>query len=784
MIKHNLKVSLRNFSRYKTSFLINLSGLVGGLIAVLFIYTWVDHELSIDKFHSDEDRIFRLVSDNAGSETLLNSSPRFAHQLADAIPEIELLVNSSWSSLESSLIVEDEVFSSIGEFGTDDFFELFSYPLLNGQTQSVLEKPNAIVLSESIAMKLFNSLDVVGKRLEWRWFRHTEQVEVAGVFKTLPDNSSSQFDYVLSFDIFKRRFKERIDRGNRLGRTYIKLNKGADVNTVNEKIAAYTKINYPDFSLRPAFLINYSDYYLRSNYENGQPVGGRITMVRLFIGIGLLILVIACVNFMNLSTARASLRTKEIGVRKVMGAMKKSLIQQFLVESTLISFFAGIIALIFLIVLFPAFEQIVGKSIPLPINGQFALSFLGIILVTGLLSGSYPAFYLSGFRPLYVLKGHLSHSTKGEWFRKALIIFQFSISLVLTSAVLVVYHQMQYIQTKSLGYNKEHIISFLTNNMNREKQQAFLAEARKIQGVEKASGITHALFGGQIAGSNISWLGKDPDQTTWFEWGYADMNMLELLEIKTTQGRFFSSDFGDERSKVVINEVTKELMGMSNPIGAKFSINETSYEIIGVTENFHFQSLHNEIAPTFFLLSSGYNMKLAIRIHPERKQETIQQITELYAKFNPGFPFEYTFHDEEYQQKYVNEQKISALSKYAAGLAIFITCLGFFGLISFITERKSKEMGIRKVLGASSNSLIAVLSRDFVLPILISAGIGVITAVFTMEYWLDGFAYRITLEWRFFASAISIMLLMTLITSSTTIIKILNANPVDSLKEE
>ena len=750
MMIHNLKVSIRNFKRHKTSFFINLLGLIGGLITTFFIYIWVDHELSVDKFHEDGDRIFRLVNDNAGSETLLNSSPIFTKRLAGAIPEIELLVNSSWSSLESSLIVNDEVFSSVGEFGSEGFFELFSYPFLSGTGETVLDKPNAIVLSESMALKLFKTSDVVGETLEWRWYNSAADVVVTGVFKDLPAISSEQFDYVLSFDIFERKYKERIERGSRLGRTYLKLSESAQVEEVNKKISEFVYANYPDFTLRPAFLISYSHYYLYDHYENGQPVGGRMSLVQLFVVIGALILIIACVNFMNLSTARATLRTKEIGVRKVMGAGRNSLIQQYLIESCLLSLFAGLIAVLLLLLLFPFFEQVTGQASSIHFTSGLVMAFVGIVLITGLLSGSYPAFYLSGFQPLSVLKGLFISTKKDQWFRKGLVVFQFSISLILISSVLVIYQQMQFIQSKNLGYSDDHILNFRTNNMNRERQQAFLSEARRIQGVEKASGITHALFGGQIAGSNINWQGKDPEKVIWFEWGYADYDMLELLEIDAIQGRFFSKEYGNERSKVVINEATKRLIGLENPVGEKLSVGETDYEIIGVAENFHFQSLHEQIKPTFFRLSSGYSMKLALKIKSENLTETVDEITDLYAEFNPGFPFEYSFHDQEKHEMYLSEQKVTVLSKYAAGLAVFISCLGLLALVSFVAERKTKEMGVRKVLGASSRSLISILSKDFMSPILFASVLGVFVSAYAMEYWLNSFAYRIDLEWWFF----------------------------------
>ncbi|MEM9897673.1 MAG: ABC transporter permease, partial [Bacteroidota bacterium] len=540
MLKHNIKIAVRNFKRYKASFFVNLSGLVAGLVAALFIYLWVAHELRVDKFHENDDHIYRLVSDNGGNATLLNTSSRFANQLMEEIPEIESVVNSSWAQLRSSLILDEKVYSSTGEFMTEAFFDVFTYPLINGRPQNVLEKPNAIVLSKSMALKIFNSTDVVGKELEWRWFQNAENVEVTGVYEDPSNTSSAQFDYVLSFQIFENIYRERIERGSRSSRSFVQLSEGADVHFVNQKIADYTKITFPEYTGRPYFLIGYSDYYLNGLYENGRSAGGRIELVRLFIIIGMLILVIACANFMNLSTARAALRTKEIGVRKVMGAQRKSLIHQYLTESCLLSLFAGLFAAALVFLLFPSFKQLTGQALEIKVEIQLIVAFLGIIFLTGFFSGSYPALYLSSFKPLNVLKGQLTASAKDQWFRKGLVVFQFGVSLILIISVIVVYKQMDFIQSKSLGYNKEHILNFDTNNMDREKQQAFLSEVRKLKGVNKASGIIFTLFGGQISSGNVSWQGKDPEQSVWFEWGYIDYDMLELLEVNPVQGRFFS----------------------------------------------------------------------------------------------------------------------------------------------------------------------------------------------------------------------------------------------------
>lgn len=784
MFKHNIKVSVRSFRRYKISFFVNLLGLLGGLVTALFIYLWVHQEVSMDKFHANSDQLYRLVSDVSGNETLLNTSPKYANQLAKEIPEIELLVNSSWGSLESFLIVDENVHSTTGEFGGEGFFQLFSYPLIHGNRSSVLKQPNSIALSESTAMRLFNRLDVIGTTLEWRWYSFEEEIVITGIYEDPPSTSSAHFDYVLSFDVFEQYFSERIARGNRNGRTFLKLTKKADLQAVNNKINDYSKNNYPESNLRAPFLISYSDYYLHNTYKNGQPTGGRIALVRLFAIIGMLILVIACVNFMNLSTARAALRTKEIGVRKVLGAQRKSLILQYLTESCLISFLAGLTAIGCIALLFTFFQQLTGRELTIDISFELLLTFFGITLITGLLSGSYPALYLSGFKPLRVLKGQLSTSIKDQWFRKGLVVFQFGVSLILIISVLVIYRQMNFIQTKNLGYTNEEILNFDTKGMSGEKQRALLTEARKLPGVVKASSISHALFGAQKSSANITWDGKDPDQEVWFEWGYVGYDMLELLEIEMLQGRPFSIDFGNEQTKVVINETTKKLMEVKNPIGKKLTVGDTEYEVIGVTHDFNFQSLHESIKPTFFVLKNNWSMKLAMRVEPENMSETILQIEKLYAQFNPGYSFGYTFHDQDQKKMYRTEEQMIVLSKYAAGLAIFISCLGLFGLISFVAERKSKEMGIRKILGASSSSLTATLSKDFVSPILVAGVIGLALSIFVMDHWLDEFAYRITMEWWLFAAPLALMLLLAMITSSTQIIRALFVNPINSLRDE
>ncbi len=783
MLQHHIKTSIRSFGRHKTSFFVNYIGLIGGLLTMLFIYLWVDHEMKVDQFHEDGERICRLIN-NGEAATLLNTSPRFAKELKEVIPEIEMMVNSSWGPVESSLAVGESFYSVTGEFGSKDFFNLFSYPLLNGNKEQALDKPNSILLSESTALRLFGKTNVVGKSIDWRWFSFVEPVEVSGVYRDLPKTSSSQFDYVLSFQVFEKRFKSRIDRGNANGRTFIKLSKGANIAAVNQKISDYTKKAYPEYQGKPAFLINYGDYYLNNVYSEGKPSGGRIQMVKLFGAIGVLVLIIACINFMNLSTARASLRVKDIGIRKVLGARRKALIAQFLTEACLISLFAGLTAILLLFLLLPQFKHEFGHHIELSFSIQLILAFLAIIFFTGFVSGSYPAFYLSRFNPLNILKGHFKTSSQDLWIRNGLVAFQFAVSLILIVSVLVIYQQMEFIQNKSLGYNSEYIINFETRGLNREKQKAFLNEAKILPGVTYASGISHALFGAQKSGANINWTGKNPDEQIWFEWGFVNYDMLELLEIPILEGRYFSKQFGNENSKVVINKATKDLLGFKSPIGEKITVGETEYEIIGVSNDFHFQSLHEKIKPTFFLLNESWSMKLALKLKANNLPETLREVDKLYASFDPGFLFEYSFLDQDHMRMYETEKRVTTLAKFAAFLAIMISILGLFGLVSFIIERRAKEMGIRRILGATPVAVFIALTSNFIKPLLFAIIVGVITSLYFIKQWLQGFAYQIELKWWYFAMAVATMILLSLATSISQILKVIFTNPVNALRDE
>ena len=783
MFQHSLLLSYRSFLRYKGTFLINLAGLASGLACFMLIALWVQDELRIDKFHEHDEQLYRLVSDSHSNETLLNTSSIVANELAGNLPEIESLVHSSWGALKSSLGNHQNHLAFTGEFASPGFFKMFTYPLVHGRPGDVLIKPNSIVVSEETALKLFHTTDVVGKTLEWRWFSWMEEATITGVFKDVPANSSMKFDYVLSYNIFEAHFKERIERGNYNTRTYLKLAEGTDAEELNAKMSAYMQEHHPDRSWVP-FVIPYSSYHLYNTYENQKASGGRIVYVRLLSVAAILILVIACINFMNLSTARASRRMKEIGIKKVFGASRKVLVFQYMVEAVSMSTLAGIGSLLLVLLFLPQFNALTGKQLTLLPSIELAAVFIGVILITGLLSGSYPALYLSSFRPAAVLKGKLTAGFGEKWLRSGLVIFQFGVALILIASVLVVHKQLVFIESKDLGYDQSSIILFNTNGLVAEKQETFLAEVEKLPGVVGASSMSHALVGGQASTNAVQWEGYDPEHLVWFEHGTVNYGMLEMLGIEMAAGRTFSEEYGSEDTKVIINETALKRMELKDPIGKSLTISGTGYQVIGVMKDFHFESLHEPVKPVFLRLTSRWALKIAVRLEPGTENETLAGIEELYRSFQTGFPFEYTFLDQDNQAKYAAEAKIAGLSSYFAGIAIIISCLGLLGLAAYATERRIKEIGIRKVLGSGMPAVVWLLVKDLTKTVAVAIGIGLPLSYWLTKDWLETFAYRIELQWWYFLGAGAVILSVAWLTVSFLTIKAANGNPVQCLRNE
>jgi hypothetical protein len=566
---------------------------------------------------------------------------------------------------------------------------------------------------------------------------------------------------------------------------FVLLKKGTDIQNFNKRIARVIAENSGD-STRSAFAVPFSDNYLFYTFSHGSQVGGKIVYVKLFSVIAIFILAIACINFMNLSTAKASRRMKEVGIKKVVGAGRFQLIFQFLTESIIFSALAMILAFGVAWLLLPAFNHLTGKEISLNPNVTLVLTLMAITLFTGLLSGSYPALYLSGFKPISILKGTLQTSVAELFSRKGLVVFQFTLSALLIISVLVVYRQIQFIQQTDPGYNKENVVRFNSEGKVLSSEDAFIDDLKKIPGVVNACYTWHDMIGRNYGDYGLSWDGKDPNERDYVEGFGGSYGFIETMGMQIVAGRGYSKNFGDEGSRIVLNESAVKLMKLKNPVGQTIWYNGHPRQIIGVVKDFHFESLHEPVKPCFISLEAQGNIwhKMMVRISAGEQAATLSAIEKLYASYNPGFPFEYGFLDEAYQKQYLTESRVGILSRYFAGLAILISCLGLFGLATFTAQKRQKEIGIRKVVGASVNNIVFMLSKDFLKLVLLAVVVAFPLAWWLMTEWLEGFVYRTTIGVEVFLFTGASVLFVTLLTISVQAIKAALANPVTSLRSE
>jgi len=791
MLRHNLIIIFRGMRRFKRTFLINLVGLSTGLACALLIYLWVNDELSVDKFHAKDERLYQImtnVQDNGGLSTMVDTPGPLAQMLTDEIPEIEyatIVAPPNWRGFDGFILTADEQNIKVtGEYATKDYFNMFSYELIQGDAGQVLADKNSIVISDELAMTLFNSTqNVVGKTIE---LNHERECLVSGVFKKIPTTSSVRFDFVMPFDAYLDAAPWYKDWDNWGPHTYVVLREGTDVAAFNTKIKDFFQVKLGGDENSPKLLATrYSNNYLHGNFENGVQSGGRIAYVKLFSAIGLFILVIACINFMNLSTAKAGVRIKEIGVKKTLGAGRKRIAFQFIGESLFMTLLSLLAAVLLVSLALPQFNIITGKELSFVVSPQLVAVLAGITITTGLVAGSYPAIFLSGFNPITILKGRVKSSAGEIWIRKGLVAFQFALSIVLIVSVLVVYKQIEFVQNTNLGYNKDNVIYFDVEGRVKENAETFLSELKRIPGIQNAASTTSDMTGHSWS-VGLNWEGKTTDDNPRAELMAVNPDFLGTLGLEIKEGRFFSRDFGNDTTRVVINEAAARIMGFDNAIG-KHVKGIGSLEIVGVVKDFHLESFHEEVKPQLFVLHRSRFAPPSLimaRIEAGREKETLERLDSFYKTYNPGFPLDYTFLDDDYQALYAAEQRVSTLSKYFAGLAILISCLGLFGLAAFTAQRRIKEIGIRKIMGSSVFGIVQLLSGDFTKTVFIAIMVALPISYLIARKWLSGFAYRIDLEWWFFAGAGVLALLIAWITVGLQTLKAAQVNPTACLKDE
>lgn len=806
MLKQNLKLFFRNISKHKSTSLINVIGMSTGLACALFITIWVIDELEVDRFHEKGDRLVQLLQNLPtpnGIETDDVTQGPLAEALANEFPEVEQSVSvldNTWFEGEKFLLTDggDKIFSADNQFASSNYFSIFSYPLLHGNPDQVLANTNGVVISEEMARKLFQTTEAMGKTVEWIHDEYGGTYMVSGVFKEIPKNSTAQFDAVFNMEVFLSENDDLTEWNNSDLKTFAVLKQNASLGSFNTKIKDFLKTKNKNL-LETYFAQVYGDRYLHGNYENGLVSGGRIQYVYLFSLIALLILIIACVNFINMATAKASTRIKEIGVKKSVGAKRKSLILQFTAESLVTACISMILALLIVIFLIPQFNAIAGKELVLDLDISLIVGILSITFCTGVVAGIYPALYLSSLSALNGLKGKLPKKSGGHFIRKGLVVFQFVISVVLIASVFIVYKQMDFIKDKNLGFNKEQIIWFssgvLESNMNEadgdggmsvEQIESFLQTLKNTPGVVNASNFRHTMMADFGTTTGVNWPEKSEGLEAQFAQISGGYDFIETMQMKLKQGRLFSRSFKTEKGKIIFNETAIQQMGMKDPIGKVISLWGEDKEIVGVVEDFHVDKLYNKVMPVFMQLdNNNFASNIMVRMEPGTEIATIQRVRQAYQDyFIKGMPFDFRFLDENYQVLYEGEKRVATLSKYFAGLAILISCLGLFGLAIFTAERRRKEIGIRKVLGQSASQVMIMLSGEFAKLVLVSVVIALPIAYLLANNWLSSFAYRIPLEIWYFLGAGLIAFLVAMFTVGSQAFGAASRNPISALREE
>ncbi|UCE42564.1 MAG: ABC transporter permease [Candidatus Aminicenantes bacterium] len=795
-----VKVAMRRIKREKGYTSVNTAGLAIGMACTILIFLWVQHQRSFDRFHENRDKICRVYYTNEAFEGSAIYLPGpLTDYLKNNYPEI--IGATNYKHWKRKVAVGDKSYLSTGSYVDPSFFAMFTFPFIKGNPQTALDNPNSIVITEDLAAKFFGDDDPLGKTISYYVFSQKIDLEVTGVIQNVPQNSHLQFDFLIPYEIGYDWMKTW---NNNSGWIYVMLNPNSSYRELGEKISGVLQIHRPESAdvlhLQPLEKIHLF-----------APRGvGQIVYVYIFSIMALIVLMIACVNFMNLSTARSEKRCKEIGIKKIVGSSRAQLIRQFLTESIVMAFMALMIALLLVQVVLPSINAMLGTQLELNLTVKFILALMAIVLFTGIIAGSYPAFYLSAIRPVAIIKGQVSFrsifkstakgktsdSIKGASLRKILVVTQFTLSIFFVICVVVIHQQLDYIRNRDLGFDKDHIV--VVESMGELKQRNQIVKNELLQFPE-IQGVTYGAyspFDWESAASTIamSWTGK----TTELEFGigenYVDYDYASTLGLEMVQGRFLSDDFPTDASEgCIINEAAVKAMDMENPIGKKIiwhpgTQRESSRTIVGVVRDFNTQSLHREIKPFVLMpiepMSQGMSNYLYIKLGSETISKSISLIGAKIRELVPNDPFVHYFLDEEMNKLYSVEQLTGNLTRYVSFLAIFISCLGLLALASFSVERRTKEIGIRKVLGSSVSQIIFMLIKDFTKWVMLANIFAWPLAYFVLTKWLANFAFRIGIQWWIFLLAGTTALFIAMVVVSYQTIRAATANPVKALRYE
>ncbi|MBN3519364.1 ABC transporter permease [Algoriphagus lutimaris] len=780
MIRSFLRISLRNLGRHKIHTLINLVGLGTGIAASIFILLWISDELSFDNFHEKGDRVYSVLINNqqaAGRIDTYGATPAvLKDKLLDDIPEIE---HAARYSFETEVLLKEgkDSYQEKGIYADPTFFEIVSFPIVSSNGNNPLNEKYAIAISQNLANRIFQEENPLGKSLT---LPNGLEVLVSEVYENVPRNSSLQFDFVLPFDLLldENPWMENWQSGG--SRTMVLLQEGTK--NPNKKLSSLIAENCEACTTEP-FLFPFHKQRLYSEFEQGKSVGGKIQQIYLFAGVAFLILAMACINFMNLATAKSASRSKEVGVRKSIGASKQSLVLQFIFESLILASLASVFALLLIQLLLPFFNEVTGKNLELELGSPVLLGgIVGITLLTGLMSGFYPAWLISRFNPSKVLKGDSSAGLTGAGIRKVLVVGQFATSVVLIFGSLILFQQIRFISERNLGFDRDNVMVI---DQNEGLMQSFPAIKNELQ---QLTGVSQVAFGGNniftvpITSSDPVWAGKSDQEQLNFKVFRCDEGFLPTLSIPLIAGRNFIGK--RDSSNYLVNRKAVELMGLNleEVVGTKLDMWNGPGEIVGVTEDFHNDNLKFGIQPLVFMYSEYVGNHYFIRLSENQAmQSTLDQVETIFQEYNPDYPFEFTFLNEVFDREYRQEQVIGKLSLAFTVLAVLISGLGLFGLSLFSAEQRAKEIGVRKVLGASVVDLVLMLFRDFGYLVGMGLMLGIPIAWWLADRFLSNYAFHSGVHWSIFILITGLMLLLTLVSVGLQSLRAALSNPVDSL---
>lgn len=799
MIKNYLKVALRNLRKHKGYAFINILGLAVGIAASVLIFLYISNEMSFDRFHEKAGRTFRITADwsNKGDSRIHQLGTPFilAQTIRDKYPQVEAITQLSGPLGDVILRYQNIAFKETDVFCAEpSFFKVFSFPLVKGDPGTSLKEPNMLVLTRTLAQKYFRDEEPLGKTIEMQALGQKGFFKVTGVMENIPQNSHFRFDMLISMKTIYPEPSMEWDWNNYT--TYLTLQEGMTQKLMEEKLVEIDKVHFDGgrphipwiWTLEPITQI-----HLHSDLATGNQPNGSMAYVRLFSIVAVLVLLIAGINFVNLATARSARRAKEVGLRKVVGSLRRHLIQQFLGESILMSLIALVIAVILIQIALPFYQNLTGRVLsPSYFGNPFVIPGLLILaLVIGLLAGLYPALFLSSFKLTDVLKGSsLAGRGRGALsLRNGLVVFQFAMSVLLIIGSLVIYQQLEYIKNQRLGFDKEHVMVIHNAGTLGEQLDSYIQRLKQRSDVIGVTAV-RSIPGRGTPNWGIGVEGIEQQRPLNMNFLTCDQDFAETLNIKMIEGRFMSSEFPSDKDAVVINQKAAEYFGISEPVGKKLRIwwTKKNLTIIGIIDNFHFESLHRDVRPMGYLLPEaiGSTQKpfLLVKISATETFSVLTEIRKTWEAMSAGLPFEFSFLDEKVNSLYQNDNRAGRIVTLFSGLAIFVSCLGLFGLAAYLADQRTKEIGVRKILGAPLSNILWMLTRQFVKWVVIATLIAWPLGYWLMNRWLHGFAFRTSLSlWIFLVSGLAALIIAAL-TVSSQVIKAALTNPAESLKYE